>query len=268
MRPLIGIVSLLFFGVLKWAFDHFLWDWFVKLIEDRWHFSEPTLIASVSSYVIPALVVTACVILLYRLAHHDLATRTQRKKLVSVASGPEWISPHKNREASKGVPVVTSPLAIELGTDQNHQRIEHFDNGLLRRSIYVAVCNNSDADIHDCNIKLTAATPRLKTGNVDTSYPVFFGSNFDLSASKRKYVKILSFAESGATDAIERDNILISAAVGGWFGGWTTISPLPTQNNPAIITLEAFAPATATSHTSLKIWVDENLGRKLCASVA
>jgi hypothetical protein len=266
MRRLIGIVSLLFFGVLKWAFDHFLWDWFVKLIEDRWHFSEPALIASVSSYVIPALIVAACVILLYRVAHHDLATRTQREKLVSVASGPEWTSPH-NRETSKGVPVVTAPLAIELGADQNHQRIEHFDNGLLRRSIYVAVCNSSDADIHDCNIKLTAATPRLKIGNADTSYPVFFGSNFDLSPSKRKYVTILSFAESGATDAIERDNILISAAVGGWFGGWTTLSPLPTKDNPAILTLEAFAPAAIPSQARLKVWIDETLGRKLCVSI-
>jgi len=130
-----------------------------------------------------------------------------------------------------------NPLSIELGTDQNHERIEHFDNGLLRRSIYVAVCNNSDADIHDSNIRLTTATPRLKTGDADTSYPVFFVSNFDLSTLKRKYIKILSFAESGAPTTLERDSILLSAAVGGFFGGWTTMSPLPTQDNPGILSV-------------------------------
>jgi hypothetical protein len=49
-------------------------------------------------------------------------------------------------------------VSIEVGSDQNHERIEHHENGLLRRSIYVAVCNNSNADIHDCNIRLIAST--------------------------------------------------------------------------------------------------------------
>jgi hypothetical protein len=48
-----GIVGLVLIGVLKWAFDSFLWDWFVQFIEVRWHLKEATLIASVSSYVFP-----------------------------------------------------------------------------------------------------------------------------------------------------------------------------------------------------------------------
>jgi hypothetical protein len=108
----------------------------------------------------------------------------------------------------------------------------------------------------------------LKTGNAETSYPVFFGPNFDLPPLKRKYVKIISLAESGAPTTLERDNILVSASVGGFFAGWTTLSPLPTHDNPSIFTLEVFAPAISPSKTRLTIWIDETLGRKLCASIA
>jgi hypothetical protein len=61
MRTLIGIVAVFFVGVLNWAFDHFLWDWFTNFLEVKWHLKEATLIASISSYVVPVLIVAACV---------------------------------------------------------------------------------------------------------------------------------------------------------------------------------------------------------------
>ena len=83
MRPLIGVVSLLLFGALKWAFDHFLWDWLIDFLEVNWHFREAMLIAFVSSYVIPALIVAACIVSIYWLAHHDVA---QRKTVAMAAT--------------------------------------------------------------------------------------------------------------------------------------------------------------------------------------
>lgn len=187
---------------------------------------------------------------------------------------PHAISSADNPQGAQAIAPISeqdslpATLSIELGGDNNYIRKEHLTNGMVRKSIYVALCNNGGATAYDCNIKLTASTPVLKTGAAPTKYPVFFGANVNLAAKERTFVKILSFAESGAANALERDNILISAAVGGFFGGWTTLSPVPTKDNPSILTLEAFAPAAIPIQSRLKVWVDEALGRTLCVSIA
>jgi hypothetical protein len=66
----------------------------------------------------------------------------------------------------------------------------------------------------------------------------------------------VKFTENGNPSALERDNLLISAAVGGLFGGWTTLS-IPSKNSPAILTLEAFAPGITPQIAHLHTWVDE-----------
>jgi len=82
IRVMVGIFWLLLATVLKWAFDHFLWDWFVQFLDVRWHFKEATLIASVSSYVLPLLFSLFCVAAIYWLARREL-------QLLSVdATGP------------------------------------------------------------------------------------------------------------------------------------------------------------------------------------
>jgi hypothetical protein len=172
----------------------------------------------------------------------------------TIPRGAQAVAPISERDS------LPATLSIEFGEDKNYIREEHLTNGMLRKSIYVAVCNNKGgATAYDCNIKLIASTPVLKTGAEPTKYPVFFGANFNLVAKERTFVKVLSFAENGATNALERDNILISAAVGGLFGGWPTISPFPTKDNPGILTLEAFAPATVPSQARLKVWIDETV---------
>jgi hypothetical protein len=108
----------------------------------------------------------------------------------------------------------------------------------------------------------------LQTGAQPTQYPVLFCANFNLPKGERQFIRVLTFAEDGATSSLERDNLVISAAVGGWFGGWTTISPIPLKDCPGRITLEAFAPSVYTSQARLTIWVDETVGRKLRASLA
>src|SRR6202030_639647 len=72
--PVIG-VGLLLTAILHWAFDHFLWDWLIQFLEVRWHFGEATLIASVSSYIIPLLIVVSCVVALYWLLRQDIAAK-------------------------------------------------------------------------------------------------------------------------------------------------------------------------------------------------
>jgi hypothetical protein len=42
-------------GVFKWILDHTLFDWFVRYLENNWQLKEADLLASVSSYVIPAI---------------------------------------------------------------------------------------------------------------------------------------------------------------------------------------------------------------------
>jgi len=84
MRALVGLVGLFLSGVLKWAFDHFLWDWLTDFLEVKWHLKEATLIASVSSYVFPVLIVAGCIALLYWLARHDIS---RQGKVAALSTG-------------------------------------------------------------------------------------------------------------------------------------------------------------------------------------
>jgi hypothetical protein len=175
------------------------------------------------------------------------------------------------RRRNEKTPVLATgsgrPLRIELGHDENYIRTQHIkETGILRKTIHVSVFNELDDDIADCNIRLIASTPVLKIGDFPATYPIFFGEHFDLAPKKRKFIGILSFVESGATTEPERSFILISAAVGGFFGGWTT-TPTPPADNPAILTLEAFAPSVASTEVRLKIWVDKKNGQHLCAQI-
>ena len=52
------------------------------------------------------------------------------------------------------------------------------------------------------------------------------------------------------------DNIIISAASGGFFPGWTTI-PITSRDNPVILTLEAVADDIKPRTAHLHIWVDQ-----------
>jgi hypothetical protein len=151
---------------------------------------------------------------------------------------------------------IGSPLKIEFGNDERYERIEHFnETGIFRRTIFIAIFNESADDISDCNIKLIAATPRPKTGDSATNFPVGFSENFDLRSKQRKFIQIVRFAENhGSGSALERDNIIILAASGGFFPGWTRI-PITSRDSPAILTLEAFAPSIESRTAHLHIWV-------------
>jgi hypothetical protein len=179
-----------------------------------------------------------------------------------------WLQRRRNEKT----PVLVSrssgrPLRIELGHDENYIRIQHIrETGILRKAIHVSVSNDGNEDIADCNIRLIASTPVLNIGDFPATYPIFFGAHFDLAPKKRKFIEILRFAESGATNPLERDYIFISAAVGGFFGGWTT-TPTPPADNPAILTLEAFAPSVTSTEVRLKMWVDKKNGQHLCAQI-
>jgi hypothetical protein len=153
---------------------------------------------------------------------------------------------------------IGSPLQIEFEKDERYERAEQIlEAGIFRRLIYVSVFSESMDDISDCNVRLIAATPRPKTGDNPTTFPVPFGANFDLRGKQRKFIQIVRFAENhGKCSILEHDHIIISAAVGGLFPGFTTI-PIPSKNNPAILTLEAFAPGIASRMTHLRIWVIE-----------
>jgi hypothetical protein len=74
----------------------------------------------------------------------------------------EPITSHADIQRSYGLG--NKSLHIELGTDQNYERSEHLENGLLRRSIYIAVCNDGDEDIHDCNVTPNSRDATIKDG--------------------------------------------------------------------------------------------------------
>jgi len=69
------LVGILLTGILRWAFDHFKWDWLVILLEEKWNLKEAELIALVSSYVIPAVGAIICLMAIYLLLRYEFATR-------------------------------------------------------------------------------------------------------------------------------------------------------------------------------------------------
>jgi hypothetical protein len=67
-KPLFGvlfIIAVLLWSVIQWAFDHLLWDWFVRYIGANLHIPEAQLIASVASYGIPAFLVYILIRVMY-----------------------------------------------------------------------------------------------------------------------------------------------------------------------------------------------------------
>ena len=71
MRAAILSSLVIIFGVVvdffHWAFDHFMWDWFINVLETKWHLREAELIASVSSYVLPGFGAILCLAAMYLL---------------------------------------------------------------------------------------------------------------------------------------------------------------------------------------------------------
>jgi len=231
-------------GAIYWLLDHFLYSWLVQYLEVTFDIKEANVIASVSSYVIPALLSAAII-----LAAYQVGKRWQPPKKIAAICETAIVA---------ASPLTGSPLQIEFGNDGKYERTEHInETGIFRRTIYVAVLNNSLNDIYDCNIRLVAATPMPKTGDNPTNLPVIFRANFDLRGGQRKFIQIVRFEENpGNGSALERDNIIILAASGGFFPGWTTI-PIPSADNPAILTLEAFAPSIEARMAHLRIYVTE-----------
>jgi hypothetical protein len=236
-------------GILYWILDHFLCSWLVIYL-DGYGIKEASVIASISSYVIPALLSAGIIWAVYQ---------TGRQKQLRDGSAAEWQRTESSKQRAG------SPLQIEFGNDDRHERATHIDEaGIFRRTILVSVFNESLVDIVDCNLRLIAATPRPRTGDDPTRFPAHFGGNFDLQSKQRKFIQIVSFAENpeNATE-LERDHIIISLAAGGYFPGWTTI-PIPPKDNPAILTLEAYALGITSRTDHLHIWVDH---RRLHAKI-
>jgi hypothetical protein len=244
-------------GVLKWAIDHFLWDWLIQYLEVNWHLMNAPMIASATSY-IPFLIAVLCILVYYHANRVDANGMKAPKRNVSTI---EIQQPESSPQQ-----IWSSPLKLEFGSGDKYERPEQIlETGIFRRIIYVSVFNESVDDISDCNVRLIAATPRPKTGDNPTNFPVFFGANFDLRGKQRKFIQIARFAENhGNGSTLERDNIIISVASGGLLAGWTTI-PIPSIDDPAILTLEAFAPSIASRTAHLHIWVTE---RRIHAKIA
>jgi hypothetical protein len=243
-KALLSILWVALSGAIYWLLDHFLYSWLVRYLEITFNIKEAALIASISSYVIPALLSAVIIWVVYQVGQRGQpAPRLASTSDLAVATA---------------LALIGSPLKIEFGNDERYERIEHFnETGIFRRTIFIAIFNESVDDISDCNIRLIDATPRPKTGDIATNFPVGFRENFELRSKQRKFIQIVRFAENpGNGSALERDNIIILAASGGFFPGWTTI-PITSRDNPAILTLEAFAPDIRSKTAHLRIWVDQ-----------
>ena len=70
-RFLLGICLLLVAFVFHSLFEHLLYDWVVRTIEETLGVKEADLIASVTSYVLPALIATGAIFTSYRLGIHQ-----------------------------------------------------------------------------------------------------------------------------------------------------------------------------------------------------
>jgi len=129
MRALAWALVIVLAAVLHWAFDHFLWDWFSQSLEAKWHIKEAQLIASVSSYVIPILIVIFCLAAIYWLLHQDISARKtgQTQPDMRISDALDYIV-NDSRENLKQPP---KPYVEEFGPAKGrlvtHFGIEHED---------------------------------------------------------------------------------------------------------------------------------------------
>lgn len=56
MRVLYSFFILVLFGVLKWAFDSFVWDATVHILQSKFGVSEANVITGISSFIFPGLI--------------------------------------------------------------------------------------------------------------------------------------------------------------------------------------------------------------------
>jgi hypothetical protein len=152
----------------------FIWHWTLKLPEHAiltWSddqiaillgFSAPHA-STVVSWAIPALLGAATLFL-----YHLIQARVSK---TAIATSVAERSPLVNGTVP-GTPksVAAVPLGIEMGTGDNYERIEHLDNGLFRRAIYVAVQNNCDIDKH----KINGIYAKIKNGQYRILIPGIF----------------------------------------------------------------------------------------------
>src|SRR6266446_2522303 len=70
-RFLLVLCGLFVAAVIKWLFDHLLYDWLARTIESQFGVSEADLIATVSSFVFPVLIAGGAIVVAYRPGVHQ-----------------------------------------------------------------------------------------------------------------------------------------------------------------------------------------------------
>jgi hypothetical protein len=122
IKLIIGVLWSLLGLAIWWILDHALFDWFVHYLEDKWDFKEATLIASISSYVIPAIVSAIIIAIVYRLGQHELGSTVDNPEpYMSVSDAIDYI-------VNDSQAVLTQPRAPwiqDVGRLIGHRMIEN-----------------------------------------------------------------------------------------------------------------------------------------------
>jgi hypothetical protein len=72
-KALLSVAWAALYGILYWVLDHFLYDWFVQYLATTFDIKVANVIASVSNYVIPALLSGAIIWGVYQLGRREIA---------------------------------------------------------------------------------------------------------------------------------------------------------------------------------------------------
>ncbi len=93
---LLGLGALSF--ALQWFLGNLLYASFVRYLDIQYHIKEAHVIASVSSYVVPAILALAVIVFTYRLGRHHISppgSNTDAQKAHDVTVTFEFINPQQ-----------------------------------------------------------------------------------------------------------------------------------------------------------------------------
>ncbi len=192
-------------------------------------------------------------ILVIKLAYAPIYIVKQRDKVIHLQNNEITSLKQKADSTINSANTTHKALYIEAGVVEPYVRRNIFSTGVARSGTYVRVRNGGDGFLSECIVSVTDINP--KPDNYEQTALSNLGS---LLKGEHKYVLIASLNEQ-PTNAHGVFNDLLGFAFpsGSLFQGWVTI-PLPTEIEPALITIEVKALECKIERRQFKLWIDIN----------
>ncbi|MBV9786371.1 MAG: hypothetical protein JO264_21430, partial [Acidisphaera sp.] len=141
-------------------------------------------------------------------------------------------------------------LSIEFEQAEPCLRRSGLPAGNARYEVYVRIKNTGNGFLSECVVSILNIKPEPDNRR---GYTILTPIS-SLAKGEHRYVLVGGFNEkpSESGQAIYNELVTFAFATGGLFGGYTTLSP-PSQDNPAVLLIEAKALECAAEQREFKL---------------